>query len=699
MSRNRVFVLVLRARQLLVGTLLTLVMGVTVQAADIPGFDTEVRIEAREQPVGGFLSDLFGQLGIPVHIDPSISGSVNGQFEKPASSIFSDIAGSFHLRVYFDGAVAHVYPANQMVRTHLNMSKSQANLLVDSARDFGLTDEDNQLTTSDLGVMLTGTPRFVQQVNELADAVRKNKSAGSPPKRSAPVEDTYRVFPLRYAWADDVTLNIGSERVTVPGIASILRSIMEPGAIERPLEERVEAQGGSLDGLRGQGLQASSGIGSTASPGSSTRNTRIVADPVSNSVIVRDREDRMAAYESLIRELDVKPNMVEIEATIIDIDTDRLRELGVNWRGQGDDYEALLGTGNADDQNLVPASPPTVESNAGGVVSLVVGGGRDFIARIRALETEGAARIVSKPHVMTLANVEALMDTTSTFFVRVAGDEEVDLFDVTIGTTLRVTPHVHVDDSGEYQMKLRVSIEDGSQSAQQVDNIPVIERSTINTQAIVRRGQSLLIGGLVREYSSEGSSGLPGFKRLPIIGALFRNDSRSAGRVERMFLITPRLNTLDENAGFRYQAPVNEGSEADIVSSSAMRMDDLKQALGQRDSDDQADSALASDPGVADESERIDPSPEMPREQVPAEGFHHANLQPVEGWVPITPTVAADKRTLTSKKEKLVSDARTDEDMRDDVEDKQQPDPEGNPGGIVSTGWSIADESGWMVIN
>jgi len=95
------------------------------------------------------------------------------------------------------------------------------------------------------------------------------------------------------------------------------------------------------------------------------------------------------------------------------------------------------------------------------VLSLVLGDSTQFFARVKALESEGAANIVSKPHVLTLSNVEAVLGATTEFFVRVEGNEEVDLFNVPVGTVLRVTPHVY-DKGSNKGIKLLVNIEDGA---------------------------------------------------------------------------------------------------------------------------------------------------------------------------------------------------------------------------------------------
>jgi type III secretion protein C len=188
---------------------------------------------------------------------------------------------------------------------------------------------------------------------------------------------------------------------------------------------------------------------------------------------------------------------------------------------------------------------------------VVLGSIGQFIGRIRALQAEGAARVVSSPQVVTLSNVEALFDNSSTFYVRVAGREEVDLFNVSAGTTLRVTPHVFRDNE-QTRIKLLVNVEDGALTERQVDRIPVVERSTINTQALITEGESLLIGGMVRDSISTNVDKVPGLGDVPVVGNLFKTKSSQSARVERMFLITPRLaasRPAPANTGLRANAP------------------------------------------------------------------------------------------------------------------------------------------------
>jgi len=263
--------------------------------------------------------------------------------------------------------------------------------------------------------------------------------------------------------------------------------------------------------------------------------------------------------------------MLEIEATIIDIDASSSHEIGVNWRVQDNKFnEGLVGNGSVTDQLLRPNTNITPQGS-GGILSLALGDQRaKFLARIRALEESGDAEIISKPHVVTLSNVEALLDTTQSYFVRVAAKEDASLFKVTVGTTLRVTPHVYKSGS-DTKIKLMVNIQDGATSDAVVDAIPVIGQSTINTQAIVTAGDSLLVGGMVRESKRSGESKVPLLGDIPGLGSMFRTRTRSGSKVERLFLITPRLAY---RKGFvqRMDAPILEGSQQAIVSTSGKRL-------------------------------------------------------------------------------------------------------------------------------
>jgi type III secretion protein C len=553
------------ARLALSFSIVAVLAGVAAQAAPMPNAARKVSITARELPIGAFLQNLFAQVGVPVVVSQSVSGlAVNGSFAAPAEQVLRDIARIYNLVPYFDGAVMHIVPAAELVQRTLPAGPAAAEKIARAVDELGLTDQRNTLRrTSDGNVIAAGVPRFVTQVEELL-------RAGQAQQNAKPTSNTsdFRVFYLRYASAQDMTITMGGRRVVLPGVATTLRSLVGAQTTQ-PIGQEVQLRP-SVPGLRGQGLggqglpqrqlsdddsgsrndprnkQVDALIDAlqrtaqsqpqqapaqqTVIPPSDPRQIRIEADARLNAVIVRDVAERLPRYESLIAALDVEPQPLEVEATIIDVNTDRARELGINWRLNTGKHE--LGIRNGSDTPLL---------GAGGQISLAFNAARQFLARISALEAEGAARVVSSPQVVTLSNVEAVFNTSSTAHVRIAGRNEVDLFPVTAGTTLRVTPRVSRGES-RTQIMLHVHVEDGTFSRDRVvDQIPVVENSTLNTQALITEGESVLIGGMVRESTSNGVDKIPLLGDVPIVGNLFKNQRNATSRVERMFLITPRL--------------------------------------------------------------------------------------------------------------------------------------------------------------
>jgi type III secretion protein C len=74
-----------------------------------------------------------------------------------------------------------------------------------------------------------------------------------------------------------------------------------------------------------------------------------------------------------------------------------------------------------------------------------------------------------------------------------------------------------------------------------VDNIPVITTSTINTEAVVTQGESLLIAGYRVDSSSNGQSGIPVLSKIPVLGGLFRYRQNQKSHMERLVLLSPRV--------------------------------------------------------------------------------------------------------------------------------------------------------------
>ena len=161
---------------------------------------------------------------------------------------------------------------------------------------------------------------------------------------------------------------------------------------------------------------------------------------------------------------------------------------------------------------------------------------------LTALATNGNANFVARPKVMTLDNTEAVLENLSEFYVRVDGFQDAGLFSITAGTAVRVTPLV-IDEKASRGVMMSIDIVDGDLSPQSVDKIPIVRRRTVNTQALVDEGASLLIAGYSSEEKSNAVTGVPLLKDIPGVGGLFRYTDKKQNNMERFYLLTPRLVT------------------------------------------------------------------------------------------------------------------------------------------------------------
>lgn len=541
-----------------------------------------VTIVARDQPIAAFLRDLFGQAGRSLVLSPKLTGTISGTFSGPVDRVFRDVSRAFALVGYYDGTAVHVYPSSDISSQTLSLSQWRADRVARAAAR--LRDPQNTIRRGREGsLVVTGTPRFVEQVSDLARTAAGAVESAEGESRAlvpAPVAEArptpleFRVFYLRYARAEDTTITSGGREVRVPGVATILRSLVGDGRGtaganygSRTVRQSAQRVGGTglaatspdqsqapILGLPYNGLPVLGGEPAEVAPAPATdpNAVRIEVNPFTNAVIVRDAPERMRSYEGLIAAIDVEPQLIEVEATIIDINTERLRRLGINWRVSSGGFSALLGNGNPDsDTRLLPRFDLSRRDNTNNItpsaegfaLSTIIGSGREFLGRINALEARGAARVISRPQVITLSNLEAVFDRTRTFYVRVAGRQNVDLFNVTAGTVLRVNPHVFRDQD-QTRIRMVIQIEDGNVTAGEVDDIPIVERSGVSTQALILEGESLLLGGMTVDSTIDNVDKLPLLGDIPILGNLFKTRVRQRGRTERLFLITPRLATL-----------------------------------------------------------------------------------------------------------------------------------------------------------
>lgn len=485
---------------------------------------------------------------------PALRGQMSGRFEQVDPRTFlNGMRSAFGVRWYTQARTVTFWHDGEKTEAFLAPSTVSAAALRDMLRSAGMISPQlpvNLLHAQNL-LSVSGPPLYVDQLRSAMKAFEDAQGSRS----------VMRVFPLKYAWAEDMKVNSMDSTVTIPGVASILQAM----ATGKPLTgSQVTVQPSAQGGLRGKGLiamGANSNGNSTgaqaAAPGTEQSTTpsgpSIIADPRVNAVVVTDAEYRMSYYAQVIADLDKPVELVEIHAAIVDIDSEFSRDFGVNWSGAGAYGKHWSGGGSAGGASGSGIFPAAGAASAGGLSysTLYAYGSDYFLARVSALEEDGQARVLGKPSVLTMDNVQASLENTSSYYVPVSGNESSDLFKIDSGTVLKVTPHIIPGLPGQADsIKLMVSVQDDRDDGSSLfsvdpNNLSPIKQTKINTQAIVGEGQSLLIGGHYYEIQSDAESGIPGLKNIPILGGLFGSTGKKHQRMERLILITPRIVRMD----------------------------------------------------------------------------------------------------------------------------------------------------------
>jgi type III secretion protein C len=221
-------------------------------------------------------------------------------------------------------------------------------------------------------------------------------------------------------------------------------------------------------------------------------------------------------YQALIEQLDILPRQIEIDVRIVDIDRGKLGELGAG---------------------AAPAAPGS---------TLLVNDAAGLVARLKALEASGDARILATPGALTLNNVAAVLDLRQSRYIPLVGERVADMAEVSAGTTLRIVPRLVED--GATRVRLDVDIEDGNLGS---GADAQVTRSTLSAVAIVDPQQVLVIGGYgsAAISSDRDQASAPG--NVSLLGHLFGHKDTAGARRERLYLITPRLvgGGMPEQAG------------------------------------------------------------------------------------------------------------------------------------------------------
>ena len=289
----------------------------------------------------------------------------------------------------------------------------------------------------------------------------------------------------------------------------------------------------------------------------------VQTDKRTNTLIIKDIPSVVDEATALIKAVDTQTPQVLIESKIVEARLDFSREFGVVW-GFGveplsdpfDSSSPLRQPGgdaftfntnddtsnNARFMNPLTAGPTALFNLAGYVLDEKL----NIDLQLQAAEANGDGKVISSPRLVTLDNSKATIEqgVSIPFQTFENGDAQLEFVDAVL--KLDVTPHITADRS--IIMKIVVSRNAPDDSVFTLTGSPAIAKNQVNTETLVKDGQTLVIGGIYVVDKGERSSSVPYLGDIPLLGALFRSSEISDARKELLIFVTPRVVAQPEAA-------------------------------------------------------------------------------------------------------------------------------------------------------
>jgi general secretion pathway protein D len=317
---------------------------------------------------------------------------------------------------------------------------------------------------------------------------------------------------------------------------------------------------GSAPAPGGQPVTNLSTVGG-ANPSASGSSTggQIQADAATNALIITASEPQYRQLRAVIDKLDARRAQVFVESLIAEVSADKAAEFGIQWQGSsgkaGDSVIGLLGTNfGAGGRNIIAlgaqAASGTVTPARGLNVGVATQTNGVYIlgGLARFLEESGSGNVLSTPNLLTLDNEEAKIVigqnvpfVTGQFTNTGATNGSVNPFQTIerkdVGLTLRVRPQI--SENGTVKLTIFQEVSSVQASTANAANGPTTNKRTIESNVLVDDGSIVVLGGLLQDEYAGSTEKVPGLGDIPILGALFRSETRSRKKTNLMVFLRP----------------------------------------------------------------------------------------------------------------------------------------------------------------
>jgi len=337
-----------------------------------------------------------------------------------------------------------------------------------------------------------------------------------------------------------------SEAELAPLITEFITlSFAKASDVKAMLETVKEADAAASSTTTDTAASATSSSSSAASSGMLSPRGSFVVDERTNTLIVKDTEDSINSIKRLIAQVDKPVKQVLIEARIVEASDNFTRELGVRWGGQVSGKGGRV-TNQVSNSTTAPGGflidlPAATAATSGGTLGLAVGAINNAFnlnLELSAAEADDKIKIVSNPRVVTTNLKTATINQGSEIPYQTQsanGGTNVEFKQANLG--LEVTPQITADN----RIMLQVKATKDSPSATAVAGNPVINTKQVETEIFMNNGETIVIGGIYTRDNTQNTAGVPLLSRIPLLGWLFKKQTKLDNKTELLIFITPTI--------------------------------------------------------------------------------------------------------------------------------------------------------------
>jgi general secretion pathway protein D len=266
-----------------------------------------------------------------------------------------------------------------------------------------------------------------------------------------------------------------------------------------------------------------------------------------NAIVISSTYEQINDLEKLIREIDIERRQVFVKVQIYEVRADDVEKLGAKWGFTGG-YETglLMASGTLN----MGGSAFALSDEAKGIIdfgstekAMAIGVVLDL------LKSEGSLETVSEPNLLCVNNIKSTVYVGETRSVLTSSQQGGSTTDITrnnytredIGLTLEITPQIA--DKDKVVLKVKTKVEDVKGGT---DDKPLTYKREVDTTSIVQNGESIILGGLMKDYTDIQKSKVPLLGDIPFLGALFRHTQTTDIKITTIMILTPFIVNSSE---------------------------------------------------------------------------------------------------------------------------------------------------------